>query len=362
MQTNSKMINTTQDQNCTNKNTALLNKDIQVLDSLFDHESGLCFAADTSDYRYFWIRDNCYVAIAYWYLGGDYRRRGGEMIRRLIGLCKRYDHKIDWVLNDECKSGAECGTGWKRLHPRFDKELREIPGGWGWVQNDSIGLLLWTAAWMSSMDPASITLTGDDYHTIRKLTWYLNKIEYWTDKDNGTWEENAEIHASSVGCCFAGIIATKRVFDIGNNKIDCGYETLIRLLPNESETKSVDMAQLALVWPLEIVTYSNANTILDNVCKNLLRSDGVIRYSNDQYHNCGCEARWPMGIAWLGICYEAIGNHDMARTMLSLINEQYNENGHITEANLTYGCCCEHTPLAWAHALALILRVKLGTT
>lgn len=345
---------------CHHRNNELLECDIQALNGLFDQESGLSFAADTSDYRYFWIRDNCYVAMAYWYLGGEYRKRGGEMIRRLIRLCRRYDYKIDWVLNDECRSGAECGTGWKRLHPRYDTELREIPGGWGWVQNDSIGLLLWVVAWMASMDSASITLDSEDYHTIRKLTWYLNTIEYWSDPDNGTWEENAEVHASSVGCCFAGMIATKRVFGIGNNRIDCGYETLQRMLPNESETKQVDMAELALIWPLEIVGYEQANKILDNVCETLLRSDGVIRYIGDQYHNYGCESRWPMGIAWLGLCYDQIGNHDMSGAMLDMINEQYNQNGHITESNLTYGCCCEHTPLAWAHALALILRVKHG--
>ena len=334
-----------------------INNDVKVLDQLYDQEIGLCFAADTHDYRYFWIRDNCYIAMAYWYLGGEYRRRGGLMIQRLIKLCKRYDYKIDWILNENC-SCVDSGTGWKRLHPRFDNECREVLGEWGWVQNDSIGILMWTVAWMASKDPASIPLDAEDLHTIRKLGWYLNRIEYWTDKDNGTWEENAEVHASSVGCCFAGTILVNEVLDIGNNNVDCGYETLMRLLPNESATKSVDLAELAVIWPLNLVGPELSEKILDNVCVSLLKCDGVIRYHGDMYHNChGHEARWPMGVAWLGLCYHAIGNIDMSMTMLDMLNTLYDKNGYLTESNTSYECCCEHTPLAWAHALAIILKI-----
>lgn len=340
--------------------------DLAILDSLYQPVQGLSIAAPSSDYQYVWVRDNCYVALAYWEYGQrdvKYRLRAGEMLRRLIRLYRAYDYKVDWVLWEGRSSAAD---GWKRLHPRFGLDGRELPGPWGWVQNDAIGLLLWCAAKFHVEDTACLRLTGEDAHFLRKLAWYLQKIEYWSDPDNGTWEENMEVHASSVGCCVAGVGAGYYSFDL-QLPTDAASAALRSLLPRESVTKAVDLAQLALVWPLNLSLGHDAQwmkgyrrELVAQVESTLVRDDGVLRYLGDQYHHCGSEARWTMGLPWLGLCHLQLGDPVTAMNYLDWTDGLYHE-GQLTEAFCGEAARpCEHTPLAWSHALSLILRCKIA--
>jgi GH15 family glucan-1,4-alpha-glucosidase len=53
--------------------------------------------------------------------------------------------------------------------------------------------------------------SDDDRRIVQKLVWYLSTLEYWHDPDSGMWEEDQEVHASSVGACVAGLESIKRV-------------------------------------------------------------------------------------------------------------------------------------------------------
>jgi phosphorylase kinase alpha/beta subunit len=121
------------------------------------------------------------------------------------------------------------------------------------------------------------------------------------------------------------------------------------------------MAQLTLVWPLGL----QGEGTVAHVEKELLREKGVIRYLGDAYHAGATEAEWTMGLPWLGLCRLSLGDYDKARFYLDW-TDRVRLNGLLPEAyipvleedELTYAPC-DHNPLGWPHALALILRKEL---
>ena len=64
------------------------------------------------------------------------------------------------------------------------------------------------------------------------------------------WEENMELHASSVGACVAGLRSVKMLVNVKDELIQKGEETLRFLLPRESETKETDLSLLSLIYPI----------------------------------------------------------------------------------------------------------------
>ena len=48
--------------------------------------------------------------------------------------------------------------------------------------------------------------------------------------------------------------------------------------PRESETKEVDMAQLSLIYPYNVVNSEQRDAILKNVEEKLLKEKGILRY------------------------------------------------------------------------------------
>ncbi|MBS7629897.1 glycoside hydrolase family 15, partial [Candidatus Bathyarchaeota archaeon] len=143
-----------------------------------------------------------------------------------------------------------------------------------------------------------------DKQIVQKLVYYLSSIEYWHDKDNGIWEENEEVHASSVGACVAGLKKISKIVYVPKWLIKNGEQTLKKLLPKESETKEVDMALLSLIYPYDIINKKMVLKILKNIEENLVKNKGVIRYPGDMYYSINKkEAEWTMGFPWLAIIY-----------------------------------------------------------
>src|SRR5207302_712705 len=120
-----------------------------------------------------------------------------------------------------------------------------------------------------------------------KLVKYLQSVEYWHDRDSGMWEEDEEVHASSVGACVAGLKSIQRLdkIEVSDWLIEEGQKTLNAMLPRESERKFVDLSLLSLIWPYNIVTDEQRDQILENLEYHLLRERGVIRYKGDRYYN-----------------------------------------------------------------------------
>src|SRR5690606_9810409 len=103
---------------------------------------------------------------------------------------------------------------------------------------------------LENAKPGSLLENEDRLRITNKLVRYLESLEYWHDRDSGRWEEDEEVHASSVGACVAGLKSVQRLngIEVSPELIQKGEEALDALLPRESERKFVDLSELSLIW------------------------------------------------------------------------------------------------------------------
>jgi phosphorylase kinase alpha/beta subunit len=194
-----------------------------------------------------------------------------------------------------------------------------------------------------------------DLRILQNLVYYLASIEYWQDRDNGIWEENEELHASSVGACVAGLKAVAPIVYVPPVLIEYGQETLKRLLPRESETKDVDLALLSLIYPFNVVNDTQRAQILWNVERMLVRGMGVIRYIGDRYYNNGREAEWCFGFSWLAKIYKEMGNKEKYEYYMSKTHKTMNSKLEIPELYYAHTKTHnENSPLGWAAAMYIV--------
>ncbi|MBN1157122.1 glycoside hydrolase family 15 [Candidatus Woesearchaeota archaeon] len=293
-----------------------------------------------------WIRDNIYEA-----LGLEAVNDHDAVVktyRALLDLLRKHESKIDGAIAKRPNHADHY------IHPRYcPLTLCEIPGTWGNKQNDAIGALLFKMADLERKG-VKIIRNGIDLMIIRKLVDYLAAIEYWHDKDNGMWEENDEVHASSVGACVAGLKAIDGIVPVKKELIAKGEHALNALLPRESETKIVDLALLSLIYPYDVISREQALKILENVESILVRGKGVIRYVGDKYYNNGSEAEWTFGFPWLAKICKDLGMKKKYRHYMLKTYSALNLRGELPE--LYFGNTNihnENTPLGWSHAMAI---------
>ncbi len=327
----------------------MISHSIKLLESL-QYPSGLFAAAALTvktGYSRAWLRDNVYASLGL-EAAGNYDAVL-KTYRALIEVLKKHEFKIDWMIKEPQPKAA-----YRYIHARYDPVTGdEINEEWGNKQNDAIGAILFKIGEL--VKKGIIKLDDTDKRIIQKLVHYLNAIEYWKDADNGMWEENEEIHASSVGACVAGLIAVKDIVEVPDELIQKGKSALNALLPRESVTKETDLALLSLIYPYNIVDEKQREAILKNVEEKLLREKGVIRYAEDKYYSNGLEAEWTMGLAWLAIIYKQLGILNKYRYFMEKTFSAMNNKGELPE--LYYGGTSEHnenTPLGWAQSLYLV--------
>jgi phosphorylase kinase alpha/beta subunit len=175
------------------------------------------------------------------------------------------------------------------------------------------------------------------------------------------WEENEEVHASSVGACVAGLKKVQKIVDVDKEFIKKGEIALKKLLPRESKTKHVDLALLSLIYPYNIIDEKTRLNILKNVEDHLVKENGVIRYIGDRYYNNGhgpdSEAQWTKGFPWLAIIYKQLNRPDKYAYYMRKTFSVMNQRGELPElyyANThRYN---ENTPLGWSQALAIVMQ------
>ena len=315
------------------------------------HPNGLFSAASktvSTGYNMSWIRDNCYAAIG---LEKEDKELVEMTYHAMLNIFLKHEAKIDTAIKNPPKNKMDC------LHARyFPESLEESKQEWGNKQNDMIGLFLFKAAELSQKG-FKIIRNENDLRILQKLIYYLESIQYYRDVDNGIWEENEEVHASSVGACVAGLQKMKEAFKeikVNEALIKKGKEVLKVLLPRESATKKVDLALLSLIWPYNVVTKKQAKEILHNIENLLVREKGVIRYPNDCYYNQNGEAEWTMGLPWLAIIYREMGNKKKYNHYLEKTLSVMNEKGEMPE--LYFAKTSKHnenTPLGWAQSLLI---------
>jgi len=334
----------------------LIKQHIEILKNL-QYKSGL-FAASKKDvdtgYEKSWLRDNFYECLAFEVIS-DWDTVE-KTYNSLLNIFLKHEYKIDYAIAKKPNQKHEYIHS--RYHPEtFDEFWEE----WGNKQNDSIGAILFNIGRLEHHHKRKVLKDELHVRIVNKLVKYLESIEYWCDKDSGMWEEDEEVHASSVGACVAGLKSINNLpqINVPSELIDRGMQTLKDLLPRESEKKFVDLALLSLIYPYNIVNKRQRDEILKNVEYLLLRKKGVIRYKNDHYYNKNpdCyseEAEWTFGFSWLAIIYENMGEKKKAKKFIDLmlktitpkgIPELYFSNSDVHNQN---------NPLGWSESLFIV--------
>lgn len=334
----------------------LIDKHLQILKSL-KNPSGL-FSASATDtttgYDKSWLRDNFYETIAFEVVG-DWETVE-KTYRALLNIFLRYEEKIDWAIAHKPK------FSYQYIHARFNPEtFDEFWEEWGNKQNDAIGCILYRLGELEIHQKRSIIKTQAHERIVNKLVRYLEAIEYWRDLDSGMWEEDEELHASSVGACVAGLRSIAKVpsIEVPISLIRKGVLGLEHLLPRESQRKFVDLSLLSLIWPYEVVNPRQTQQILENVEYHLLRDRGVIRYKGDRYYNknedgTSEEAEWTFGLAWLAIIYEKLGDKSKAAQLIQDLIAQDTPKGLPELYFSNSDKFNENTPLGWSESLFVV--------
>ncbi len=320
----------------------------------------LASAEDVSTgYNKAWLRDNFYTSLAFEETN-DY-----ETVRKVwkavLAIFLKHENKIHWA--SENKPHAT----WQYIHARYHPEtFEEYWEEWGNKQNDAVGCILFKLGELEEKG-LGVVETDDEKRVVQRLVDYLNSIEYWSDPDNGVWEEYEEVHASSVGAALAGIEKIRAIQDIHvpQEMIDRGGQTLNDLLPRESVTKFTDLALLSLIYPYNIVSPEMAGEILKNLEYHLERNRGIVRYRNDRYYNKNKdeyseEAEWTMGFPWLSIIYSTRGDREKAEHYFKKAQTIFDHNGLIPE--LYYSNSDRpngNVPLGWAESLFVVALLRL---
>lgn len=321
--------------------------------------NGMYLASTSNDYHYTWLRDSFYISLPYLDKNDN---KYEATYHGILDILRSYEWKIDYHIQHKPEAPYQY------IHPRYDVKGNEINEEWGNAQNDAIGAVLFGIG-EGVKAGKKILRDEKDREIVQKLVWYLNTLEYWQDKDQGMWEENTEVHASSIGACIAGLKAVKDVVYVPDEMIGNGMEAIDKLFPYESETKPVDLAQLSLIYPYKIIQGDKAFEITERMSRTLGRGRGVIRYLGDSYYSTikgrdehswkyyGREAEWCFGIPWLSLCFQELGDYTKAQTCINWTEELMLEDGSLPE--LYYSGTDEYngnTPLGWANSMYILAK------
>lgn len=325
-------------------------------------EHGLYLASPSEHYSYVWIRDSVYMSLPYLNKSCNTYEKA---FYRMLDLFKQYEWKIDLAI--EKKPYFE----WEYIHARYDStNVMEINEEWGHIQNDMIGAFLFGIG--TGLHHNKRMLRDlKDIEIIQKLVDYLESIEYWQCTDNGMWEENREVHLSSVGACVAGLQKVRSVVDVSPELIEKGTQTLFQLFPKESAEKTADLAQLSLVYPYNLFGLMG-ETLVTHIEKSLLKERGVIRYVGDSYFSTlekkygrhhhkqfyyGTEAEWTFGLPWLALCHLQFGNVEKAKYYLDRTEQVMLEKSALPELYFSKSDEYNHnSPLGWSNAMYILAK------
>ncbi|MGE7780150.1 glycoside hydrolase family 15 protein [Peribacillus sp. NPDC097264] len=325
-----------------------INGALEVLDRM-RLSNGAYTASLSEDYNYVWVRDVVYTVLPFLTDSSD---RYMNAYHALFDIFRMYEWKID--IHTEKKPQYL----FEYIHARYSTDLKELPVVWGHAQNDSIGAFLWGVG-EGYRNGQKVIRDEHDLEIVQKLVDYLECLQYWQAGDNGMWEENIEIHASSIGACVAGLTSVKMLVTVKEELIKKGEEALRFLLPRESYTKETDLALLSLIYPYRLVDRNTALKILENVTNRLERTYGCIRYEKDLYYNEGQEAEWCFGLPWIGLCYLELGMVNKAMDYIDKTKKIIPLNWEVPELyiggrDVPNG----NTPLAWSVSLSYLFLEK----
>jgi GH15 family glucan-1,4-alpha-glucosidase len=341
-------------------------------------------------YNVFWIRDIMFATYANEYLGCFDKMV--TSFRLVMDIFKR--HHLPIMRASVVKPDLVHQRGLympARVHPTT---LETITDDWGHHQLDVFGLFMYKMGDLIKKG-YGFRFTAEDFTLISHIRNYIFNMGF--EADFGMWEEGPEDHSSSFGAVLAGLTMwhDQGHFDykyrtktpihdyvqVSERLVKEGRAALMKLLPTESPSRPYDLAQLSLIWPYNIIDFETKQTILANIESNLVGEKGVRRYPNDIYCGKGLvplageTAQWPLGLAWLAICYSKLAeygqDYDLSRKPIPLSWEQrasYFEKAvkyfqQLEAAMTPEGWVPEmyvgeqvghNTPLAWAQSFHII--------
>jgi phosphorylase kinase alpha/beta subunit len=307
-----------------------------------------------------WLRDNVYEALAFEY--ADEWDVVAKAYHTLLDIFDKHIDKINWATTNK------PFESWQFIHARYNPEtLEEFWESWGNKQHDAIGAVLFKLADFEAKGH-SVLRNEKDHRTVQTLIYYICNVEYWHDADSGMWEENEEVHASSIGAVVAGLKKWQEVGgkDVDQDAIDRGEAALAALLPRESEAKFTDLALLSLIYPYNVVSPEMAATIVENLEYHLTKEKGVMRYKFDAYYNKNIdgyseEAEWCFGLSWLAIAHKQLGNIEKARHYLDRAAATVTKDGKIPELYYSHTDeANENTPLGWSESMFVVALCKVN--
>lgn len=325
-------------------------------------DSGLFTASHhdvSTGYDKAWLRDVFFIVWSF-YEVGDYETTK-KAAKALLTIFDKHQDKIRWAIDNRPYET------WQFIHARFHPEtFEEFWEEWGNKQHDAVGEVLNLLVSLE-LDGQSVIETDDERRVTQKIIDYLNNIEYWHDPDNGIWEENMEVHASSIGSVVAALKKAEQVewLSVPEGMIEKGEQALRALLPRESVTKFSDLALLTLLYPFKVTTPEEDHEILRNVEYHLTRDKGVIRYKLDRYYNknedgYSEEAEWCFGLSWLAIIYAERGDRERAYHYLERAKGCVTNDGYVPELYYSHtNDPNENTPLGWAESMYVIALKKV---
>jgi phosphorylase kinase alpha/beta subunit len=272
-----------------------------------------------------------------------------------------YEWKLDHHIRIAPKAQHEF------IHARYSAhDVKELPVPWSHSQNDSVGGLLYIIGKAFERDNKTLR-NENDKNIVQKLVLYLSTLKYWQCEDAGAWEEEVAVRTSSIAACVAGLRAVKDIVTVPDMLIENGMDALYELFPYETKTRRQDLAQLTAIFPYTgVFGKEMSRIIVENVEKNLLRKNGVLRYKSDSYYSTlekqygrglplesylGTEAEWTFGFGYLAIAWMELGEYDKAKKYIDMFESIANEKGEFPELYMADGTPNKNTPLLWTHAV-----------
>jgi phosphorylase kinase alpha/beta subunit len=343
-------------------------------------------------YDVYWLRDIMYATVANEYLGMYDKVK--QSYRIVLTVFEKFHTKIiRGIRKKPDLHRAKGAVVHARVHPLT---LEEITDEWGHHQLDIFGLFLFKAGDLMKQG-IRILDTENRVQVVKDILSYLWTARWDTEPDFGMWEEGPEVHSSSVGAVLAGLtmwhdhgfydykyrakVDISHIIPVSERFLEDGARALSKLLPRESESRPYDLAQLSLLWPYNILKdqFALQEEILANVENHLVRDHGVVRYPGDRYFSSngdnpfGHEAEWPIGLAWLSICYAKLVAQatrvgasqatiqrylERAQTHLHHLEDIATPDGRIPEL-FTGDKPGHNTPLGWALSLYIVAKLSL---
>lgn len=314
---------------------------------------------DDTFYNKAWLRDIYFITLGFLETGDMETTKNAA--KALLNVFVKHKDKINWAIENK------PNETWQYIHARFHPEtFEEYWEEWGNSQNDAVGEVLNLIVTLELVDE-SVIETQDEKDMLQKIVDYLVAIEYWEDDDNGIWEENLEVHASSIGSVVAALKKANQLdwLDVPDAAIERGEHALRALLPRESVTKFTDLALLTLIYPFNVTTEEETLEILKNVEYHLVKDRGVLRYKFDRYYNNNIdgfseEAEWCFGLAWLAIIYAERGDKEKAYYYLRRAKNTVTPEGVVPELYYSNTDTPNpNTPLGWAESMYVVALQKV---